>query len=48
MKKNIKNMEQALERLIFLARMDKERYEPMRKDLVILLSEVQDLKREMS
>ncbi len=48
MKKNIENMEQALDQLITLARMDKERYAPMRKDIVILLAEVQDLKREMS
>jgi len=48
MKKNIEIMEQALDQLITLARMDKERYEPMRKDIVILLAEVQDLKREMA
>jgi len=48
MQKNIEIMEQALDQLITLARMDKERFEPMRKDIVILLAEVQDLKREMS
>ena len=48
MKKKKENMEQALDQLITLARLDKERYEPMRKDIVILLAEVQNLKQEMS
>ena len=41
-------METAIDQLISLARADKERFEPMREDIMTLWMEIEDIKREMS